>query len=300
NYRREDFAIDLLPEAKKQAEQAVVYMIIFQRVKRIQFMLFHIDLLAGENYAWVQDNGCWSVLSDNKTFPNVIRGCSYYSQRNYQPAIDQFSQALAITPNLTKVLTYRGMSYSKLNEYEKAAKDFNAAIEISNDDNPNASNDIYFTHYVLGHLYGLARDDKKSLENFKSYIDGIPDETKENQINIATAYNNAAGFMASSDDSSLWNGKEALEYIKKAESFDESGMMASNIADTHAPAEARVGNYKDAVKYQVKAITLNKVKSREVDMKKRLNLYKNRKPYTQDKYDKLFMKNNNVSPSKFL
>jgi tetratricopeptide (TPR) repeat protein len=299
-YRREDFAIDILPEAKKQAEQAMVYIIIFQIVERTQFMLFHYDKIVGENYAWVQENGCWSVLSDNKAFPNVMRGCTYYSQGNLQPAIDQFSQALTITPNLAKVLIYRGMSYAKLNENEKAAKDLNAAIELSNDDNPNASNDIYFTHFVLGNLYFSTRDDKKSLENFKSYIDGIPDETKENQAILTLAYNDIADYMASSDDSSLWNGKEALKYINKAESIDKSGMMASMIADTHASAEARVGNYKDAVMYEVKAMKLNKDTNREEDMKKRLNLYKNRKPYTQNKYDKLFMMNNNTPPSSFL
>ena len=65
------------------------------------------------------------------------RGIAYGELKNYQQAIEDFTQAINLNPDPDCPLYYigRAHAYSDLENYEKAIEDYNKAIEI----NPNST-----------------------------------------------------------------------------------------------------------------------------------------------------------------
>jgi tetratricopeptide (TPR) repeat protein len=99
----------------------------------------------------------------------------------------------------------------------------------------------------------------------------------------AGAQNNLAWLLATSPEDSLRDGKAAVEHARQA--CERTDWKESGAIDTLAAAHAEAGDYQEAVKWQVKAISkmTPDVQETEADgFAERLKLYERQKPYRED------------------
>jgi len=59
-----------------------------------------------------------------------FRGMAYFVLEDYQDALDDFNNALALEPELQNVYFFRALYFYKMKLYEMAIKDFTSVIEI--------------------------------------------------------------------------------------------------------------------------------------------------------------------------
>ena len=62
---------------------------------------------------------------------------SYYQNKNYNKAIEYYTESLKLKPNDTQSLYRRGRSYEELKQFDKALIDYNKVISIDSE-NVNA------------------------------------------------------------------------------------------------------------------------------------------------------------------
>ena len=263
----------------KQADLAQAGVIIFEAATERKQVLFY-TYSSGDKYVWVKRYNHWFFLANGEALQSAYRGCIEVNKKNFQQAEEQCSQALAISPELTMVRVMRGLSYMGINEFPKALADYDIALAATHESDVDMRNYIYYDRSRVN--FDL-QNDKMVIEDSLSYIAGIPDKSLEDPYVIATAYNNIAWTMATSRNSELINGEEALRYIKQAEALNLNATISLIISDTYAAVEARLGNYEAAVARETKVIAMNKEKIDEEGVKARLLLYQSGKAYTQEK-----------------
>ena len=103
-------------------------------------------------------------LDSGKTGASALcdRGLIRQKQNNHQEAIDDFSAAIAIRPDLARAYSNRGLSYRTLNDNEKARADYDKALELD----PKSS--ITFIH--RGYLESLEKDWNSAVKDFSEAI----------------------------------------------------------------------------------------------------------------------------------
>ena len=95
-------------------------------------------------------------------------GLKLYYERNFNGAIQLYSEALEINPNFAEAYTNRGNAYGKLRQYKPAIQDFNKSIEI----NPNFDRAYYnrgLVHDELGQKEQAIQDYSKAIELNPNY-----------------------------------------------------------------------------------------------------------------------------------
>ncbi|MEM6753089.1 MAG: tetratricopeptide repeat-containing serine protease family protein [Cyanobacteria bacterium P01_C01_bin.38] len=91
-----------------------------------------------------------------------IRGGKKSENKNYQAAIDDYTQAIKLNSNYEEAYLRRGYNYSLLNNYQKAIADYNTAIKI----NPN-----YEEAYIKrGNCYSNLRNVKGAIADYTQAI----------------------------------------------------------------------------------------------------------------------------------
>jgi tetratricopeptide (TPR) repeat protein len=86
-----------------------------------------------------QIRGCTALINDEKetTLVKAVaynnRGGAYVAQGNYDPAIDDYGQAINLNSNFARPFNNRGFAYLKKGDYDRALKDFDQAIKLSPD-----------------------------------------------------------------------------------------------------------------------------------------------------------------------
>ncbi|MBN2246332.1 MAG: tetratricopeptide repeat protein [Candidatus Aminicenantes bacterium] len=162
-----------------------------------------------------------------------------------------------------KFYNNRGIAFAEKGQYDRAISDFNQAIKI----NPRY-NKAYNNRGIVYRLRG-------------QYDQAISDFNKSIAINPldAEAYNNLAWLMATAKAGSFRNGKKAVELALNACRL--SDWKNPEYLDTLAAANARVGDFDSAVKWQEKV--LESSKSVETpEFQQRLHFYRERKPWPAD------------------
>ena len=72
--------------------------------------------------------------SKNKEYlEHQQKGLEYYDKGKYDLAIDEYTKALELNPNISQLYLDRGESYTALGKYDKAIDDFTEAIELAGD-----------------------------------------------------------------------------------------------------------------------------------------------------------------------
>ena len=102
------------------------------------------------------------------------QGNRYYNLRNYEFAIESYSNAIDMQSDIASFYNNRGFTYDDIGEYKKALSDYNKAIELKPD---------YKTAYNnRGRTYDKMGEYEKALSDYNRAIELNPDDE--------TAYNN--------------------------------------------------------------------------------------------------------------
>jgi tetratricopeptide (TPR) repeat protein len=113
-------------------------------------------------------------LNPNYTEAYYNRGSAYYYKKDYDRTIGDFTQAIRLNPNLATAYNNRGLAYYNKNDYDRAIGDFTQAIRL----NPNYAN----AYYNRGLAYYNKNDYDRAIGDFTQAIRLNP--------NVAAAYNN--------------------------------------------------------------------------------------------------------------
>ena len=225
-------------------------------------------------------------LNPDNPDPYVNRGANYRKKQEYDKALEDYATAIRLDPSLTGPYHNRGVLYDYKQEYDKAIADFTEAIRLYDTDTaPYVTSESPFPpfqkgkpidprlaeiHYSRGNAYLKKEEYEKAMSDFREAIRINPKEFK--------AHGNLAWLLATCPKDGIRDGKKAIEYAKKACQLCNWKLAAA--LDMLAAAHAECGNFKDAVKWQHKAIELGY--EYPEDMKKsqqRLELYEEGKPY---------------------
>lgn len=133
------------------------------------------------------------VISQKPFFSNTysFRGMSKSALNNPMGAIADFSSALMLKSDLFEIYNSRGLEYKKMNDLNAAFNDFNSSIRI----NPSFA-DAYTN---LGLLFLESGRPKEAIQYFSKSIEISP-KTHENYYNRGLAYNALQDFLPAIND----------------------------------------------------------------------------------------------------
>ena len=188
------------------------------------------------------------------------RGNVYRNLGKPKQAIADFDKVIARNVRHPAVYTNRGLAWHDAGNYTRALADFNAAIKI----------DAKFA--PAWEAGGSARQAKgeytAAIKNYKQAIKLDP--------KFARAYNNLGWILSTCRRGEHLDGKQAVEYAKKA--CELSGYKNAGHLDTLAAALAESGRFDDAVK-QAKAAMALATTSQRAEIAKRLKTYEMKRPF---------------------
>src|SRR5439155_19195896 len=115
---------------------------------------------------------------------------------------------------------------------------------------------------------------KKFDKAVKDYEDAIKLDPQDPRI-----YAFRAWMLATCPDEKYRDGKKAVELAKKA--VDLAKMPNGEYAEALAAAHAEAGNFDEAVSVQERALEDATLKN-DADARRRLELYRDKKPYRQE------------------
>ena len=228
-------------------------------VNKSIWIILPIVLLFLFSYAFAQQK---QIESRDAAF-YINRGFSYLDSKQYDQAISDFTKALEINPMLANVHFVRGTAYYYKGQYDQALSDYNKAIEL----NPRLAD----AYKGRGAIYIKKEQYDRAISDYNKVLELNPSDYE--------AHNNLSWILATSKTVGLRNGKKALELALKA--CELSNWENPSFFDTLAAAYARVGDFNNAVKWQVKALESPKL-NKNPEAQQRLKFYKERKPWPAD------------------
>jgi tetratricopeptide (TPR) repeat protein len=191
------------------------------------------------------------------------RGFMFTNQKRWNEAIADFNKALELNPRDTSALDGRAKTYSLLGDQEHAIADFTAVLEHWN---------LPYIYSSRGYAYSNKGDYDRALADFREGVKLMPEDD--------SALNSLAWFLSTCPDAKFRNGNEAVTVAMKACVI--SRWRDAYQVDTLAAAYAETGQFNEAVAYQIKAISYDRLDQTKLnEMQKRRALYEQRKPYRQ-------------------
>lgn len=201
-----------------------------------------------------------------------FRGWAKYLLGKPEEAVKDFDEFLKPVPTDDAVatnqkrqagLSNRGLVLAKLGEFDAAIKDLDEAVKYGH---PPAQ-------LNRGWAYELKGDYKKAAADYADLPNIRPAD--------ALALNNMAWLRATCPDAAVRDGKEAVKLAKRA--CELTGTREGMFLDTLAAAHAEAGDFVAAVKAQELALQdVGFAKKYGEDARKRLQLYKDKKPYRSE------------------
>ena len=220
-----------------------------------------------------------------KASTSVNQGRAYAKQHQYSQAIDAFSQSLQLSPHQPKVLAYRGFCFDKTKQYPLAIQDFSKALSMTSAHDEDSRAFCASTYYYRGMSYDRLHRDREEIADLRSVISLLPEGMHRSSPIYSQANNGIAWIRATSPDATMRDGADAIHYAQTAVDFAQGSHAPAYCIDTLAAAEARAGQFAQAVANQQRAIAmLSRIHDLiEVQqMQQRLHLYQQGMPYTTD------------------
>ena len=126
-----------------------------------------------------------------------FKGLTYQNRRNYEKAVEHYTEALRLNPQLTEAYNNRGNIYDSRGEHDRAIADYNEAIAL----NPNHAD----TYHNRGLVYGEKGDFELAIEDFTKAIQLKPNDAD-------TYYNRGVAYGEKGDsDCALKDCTKAIE-----------------------------------------------------------------------------------------
>jgi tetratricopeptide (TPR) repeat protein len=167
------------------------------------------------------------VVPTNITPPQdfVSVGKRKLKAKDYQGAVNEFSQALATNPNDLDALAGRAEAYFWLNDFLQSIQDFDAVLER----NPN--NPTFFLH--RGYAYGEQKEHDKAIANYNEAIRLDPQyayayNNRGYSLNSLGEYEQA---LADLNQAIRLDSQYALAYVNRGVSYNSLGEYDQAIAD---------------------------------------------------------------------
>jgi tetratricopeptide (TPR) repeat protein len=225
------------------------------------------------------------------------RGAMWRVRREYALALKDMDQALELDPKLGTAYTGRGTLFADQKDYAKAIADYRRAVRIDPTD--------AYAHYHLGRAYFETKDYDKAIASYRAALRFEPEFAKAYTVlgmvyakqkdyakalgsyrqairldpNEAHALNGLAEILATCPKKEYRNGKQAVEYARKACRLRR--WKNPDHLQTMAAAYAELGHFTEAVRWQEKALEwADQLPEADAeDARQRLELYKGERPY---------------------
>lgn len=149
---------------------------------------FNMTYMAGESrhnelrpmieYSFNSFQATGSSLNDSTVY--ISRGLEFQYLGDFDSAIQEFSKAIKLYPELSEAYVHRGITYATQGKIENALSDFNQAITINPDD-PEA----YFNRGILYYERGEL---DRAIVDWTQAIDLNPDDNGDYYNNRGNAY----------------------------------------------------------------------------------------------------------------
>jgi len=163
----------------------------------------------------------------------INRGIAYAKLNKHEQAIEDFSKAIALNPNLAEAYSNRGLTYAELNKHERAIEDYDRAIAL----NTNFAE----AYNNRGNAYAELNKYERAIEDYDRAIELKPA--------LAGAYNNR-GFAYA----------KLNKHERAIEDYDRAIKLNPDFAEAYynrGVAYAELNKHEQAIKDYGKAIELN-------------------------------------------
>jgi serine/threonine-protein kinase len=189
-----------------------------------------------------------------------------FELRRYAEALVDYDRVISKTySGHVWALHQRGLTHQAMGQRQLAIADFNQALKFNSD--------AVWVRFDRGQLFAEMGLYQSAIEDLHMAATSSP--------KTAVYANALAWLFATCPDAKIHDGKEAVRFALKAVSIDRNAQYL----DTLAAAQARKGDFKQAVETQQAALDLlRKDKAVQETIKEfttRLSLYTAGKPYTQ-------------------
>ena len=115
---------------KLSLENKTINILLFLPII-ILFLFISITVLAGLIILFIGLMTAKLIYDRNRAKTFNTKGFAYYHIKDYQKAIENYNQAIAIYKSYYQAYYNRGNVYYELKEYQKALDDYNKAIIIN-------------------------------------------------------------------------------------------------------------------------------------------------------------------------
>ena len=150
---------------------------------------------------------------DDKSKAFYNRGNIYMSLGEYQKAINDYDQAIAINPKDAMVFCNRGFAYANLGEHQKAINDYDQAIAI----NPKDARSFY----NRGLSYRKLEKEEKAIKDFKKAQDLDPSIIAKEQIELIEKELSEKIKKTQASNKEVQNFQEILAVLKEEHKKEE-------------------------------------------------------------------------------
>jgi formylglycine-generating enzyme required for sulfatase activity/Tfp pilus assembly protein PilF len=125
------------------------------------------------------------IESEFSAMEHADLGAIAYAAGDLELALEHFSMAIALDPQMALAYQDRAVTYINLQEYEKAIQDLNVAIELEPDHAASYNN--------RGHAYHKLGKDEKAIADFDKSLELAPAQA-ETYLGRGQAYNGLGNF----------------------------------------------------------------------------------------------------------
>jgi tetratricopeptide (TPR) repeat protein len=218
--------------------------------------------------------GCTAYIQTDHLTPEDLsvvyynRGTAYNSKGDRDRAIQDYDQAIRLSPNDPAIYMARGISYFGKGDFDHAIQNFNEPISLS----PNSSPVYHYQHnlapnkalvyYYLGAAYGnrgIAYDNKSdyghAIQDYDEAIKNYGDSIRLNPSDALAFYGRGYAYDCRGAERDNRN-----DYDHALQDYDEAIRLKPNDAGTfrhRALAYDQEGDYDRAIQNLDEAIRLN-------------------------------------------